>query len=133
MPEEKKQTWYQKKISDLEEKVKALEELQGVNVDTPETMYGGAGNGAKLAWAPIPQNPLIERAHSTGERFVFAEKRTFKGDSGYDANIRERLISMAGEAAKEMVNQGSGEVFALKFPPFDEKNQLVLTVEVLPG
>jgi hypothetical protein len=62
--------------------------------------------------------------------YLFAEMRTFEADSGYDANCRERFLSMAKQAAAMLVE--AGVVQTGKLPTFDPKNRLILTLEVLP-
>lgn len=74
--------------------------------------------------------PIWRRIRKGKAGFMFAERRTFQSDSGYDANVRDRFLAMAKEAGARLVVDG--EVQAAGFPAFDPGNYLVITVEVLP-
>lgn len=57
----------------------------------------------------------------------------FSGDDRYTNNIRDRLAGMVMECYAEIAGSTEGQGDWSKLPPFDQKNILKVTVEVVPA
>ena len=91
-----------------------------------------------MASKPVEQVVIVSVKPSRKQRvskgpqgYSFTEERTFESDSGYDGNLAHRAMSMARTAIEQFVAGKTGEVMIGKFPRFNAKNRLVVTVAVL--
>jgi hypothetical protein len=86
-----------------------------------------------MNWTIISEKPIVKRrmTHGTPEGLCFQEERMLEGDTGYDANVRDRLMSMAKGAGVQLVDR-DGRLLVERFPPFHPHNRLRITVEILP-
>jgi hypothetical protein len=79
----------------------------------------------------ISEKPSVKVGVEKGGLLRYVQERDFGSDSGYDGNIRQRVLAMAGNALLTLFGK-DGDLKTEGLPLFSESNRLRVTVEILP-
>jgi len=83
-----------------------------------------------MEFITVSEKPIVKVAIEKVGGLRYCQERQFDSDSGYDGNIRQRVQAMTASAIGVIIGK-DGELLVQNFPPFDPRNRLRVTVELL--